>query len=158
MDAEDDFKFINFLSENKTVTNAYHGQIVTLECLVNLAKPDARINWQRMSNRKFFISNTKENNNDVSMMSKRKVSKKRLTGNSHVNSNGNLEDDEIMNSIDGLLNRKRFTIVGESNLQIENVNHLDEDDYICSASYTIDEFNITEGIKASICLIIIFSN
>lgn len=149
INAEDDFKYINFLSENRTTTNAYYGQIVTLECLVNLAKPDARVNWQRMSGRnRFFISNTKESSNELgSVMSKRKLpsSRKRLIGGHAVNSE-DFDEDEMENSIDGNSSiKKRYSIVGESSLQIENVNQSDEDDYICSASYTIDEFNITES-------------
>jgi len=142
VNAEDDYKFISFLNENKTVTNAYYGQIVTLECLVNLAKPIAKVSWQRASGRdRFFITNFKESNElSSSMIGKRKLANKKLL----VNQGDDLDDNEMENLIED--NRRRYSIVGESSLQIDNVNLNDDDDYICSATYTIDEYNITDSI------------
>lgn len=139
--AEDDYKYLHFLSENKTVTNALNGQMVTLECLVNLARPDATVHWRRASNRNFFLSNTKEGGNELALANRRKVSRKRLISSQHVNSN-DFDEDEMENLIDSslLAAKKRYSIVGESSLQIENVNPSDEGKFrlACSRVLSLD--------------------
>lgn len=107
--------------------------MVTLECLVNLARPDASVNWKRVSNRNFFLSNTKEGGgNELALANRRKVSRKRLINSQHVNSN-DFDEDETENLIDSslLAAKKRYSIVGESSLQIENVNPTDEGKAFC---------------------------
>ena len=108
--------------------------MVTLECLVNLARPDATVHWRRASNRNFFLSNSKEGGgNELAVANRRKVSRKRLiSGSQNVNSN-DFDEDEMENLIDSSLPaaKKRYSIVGESSLQIENVNSSDEGKGVC---------------------------
>lgn len=96
---------------------------------MNLARPDATVHWRRSSNRNFFLSNSKEGGgNELAVANRRKASRKRLISSSqHVNSN-DFDEDETENLIDAslLAAKKRYSIVGESSLQIENVNPSDE--------------------------------
>jgi hypothetical protein len=57
--AEDDYKTIVFLSPNQTQTSGRRGEMVTLECLVNLAYPNATVTWRRARSKHFSLSNSR---------------------------------------------------------------------------------------------------
>ena len=120
--------------------------MVTLECLVNLARPDASVHWRRASNRNFFLSNSKEGGgSELAVANRRKVSRKRLiSGSQHVNSN-DFDEDEMENLIDSPppAAKKRYSIVGESSLQIENVNPSDEGNCFGAARNSTKHFSFT---------------